>query len=156
MGHVRVSARPGRGRRAFTVIESVIVLAIATIVLGLIASRYSGYADSLAVRGAIGEVESVFGMGRELALGHRAEVSVIVDTAHGDVRLMEGGVRVALRRLRAVYGVRLAATRDSMAYDARGLGRGLANLRVVALRGSASDTLFVSRLGRVRRAGPGP
>jgi hypothetical protein len=46
--------------------------------------------------------------------------------------------------------VRLAATRDSMAYLPLGLGYGAANLRAVLTRGRASDTVFVSRLGRVR------
>jgi hypothetical protein len=52
--------------------------------------------------------------------------------------------------LGARYGVRLAATRDSMAYVAPGLGHGAANLRVVLTRGLAADTIVVSRLGRVR------
>jgi prepilin-type N-terminal cleavage/methylation domain-containing protein len=146
----------GHVRSAFTLAESLAVLSIAGILLALVVSRFSSRADRLAVRSAIGDAEAVFAAGRELALSHRAEVAVLVDTLYGDMRVMEHGTRLAARRLRAVYGVRLTATRDSMVYDARGLGRGVANLRVVALRGSASDTLFVSRLGRVRRAGQVP
>jgi hypothetical protein len=37
-----------------------------------------------------------------------------------------------------------------MAFDARGLGVGAANLSLVARRGRFADTLFVSRLGRLR------
>jgi hypothetical protein len=37
-----------------------------------------------------------------------------------------------------------------MAFDARGIGIGVANLSMVVRRGAATDTLFVSRLGRVR------
>ena len=124
--------------------------------LALVVSRFSGHADRLAARNAIGDAEALFAAGRELALSHRAEVAIVIDTLYGDMRVMEHGTRLVTRRLRVVYGVRLATTRDSMAYDARGLGRGVANLRLVAIRGSASDTLYVSRLGRVRRAGLGP
>ena len=56
-----------------------------------------------------------------------------------------------LRRDLAIgYGVRISASRDSMAFDARGLGMGAANLSLVARRGRAVDTLFLSRLGRIR------
>jgi hypothetical protein len=47
--------------------------------------------------------------------------------------------------------VRLSTSRDSIAFDVRGLGYGAANLTLVARRGSAAETLVVSRLGRVRR-----
>jgi len=38
-----------------------------------------------------------------------------------------------------------------MAYAPNGLGYGASNLTVVLRRGSAAETIFVSRLGRVRR-----
>jgi hypothetical protein len=47
-------------------------------------------------------------------------------------------------------GVRLHATRDSMAYGANGLGVGAANLRLVLSRGARADTITISRLGRVQ------
>jgi hypothetical protein len=53
--------------------------------------------------------------------------------------------------VQALYGVRVTASRDSMAYDARGLGYGAANLSVVVHRGRVAETVYVSRLGRVRR-----
>ena len=61
------------------------------------------------------------------------------------------GSPLVRREVGAAYGVRLWASRDSMTYDGRGLGFGAANLTVVARRGRAAETVFVSRLGRVRR-----
>ena len=52
------------------------------------------------------------------------------------------------------HGVSLVTTRDSIAFDARGLGYGAANLTLVARRGAAADTLVVSRLGRTRVLAP--
>jgi prepilin-type N-terminal cleavage/methylation domain-containing protein len=140
-------------RSGFTLIELLLVIVIAGVLLGLLTSRISSYAARLAVRGAIGDAESIFASGRELALTRRAYIAIVIDTARGDLRLLDRGALVGSRKLRAVYGVRLSSTRDSMTYDPRGLGFGIANLRLVAVRGSESDTLYVSRLGRVRRAG---
>lgn len=156
MSAVLRSPTPAGRRRGFTLIESAVVVVLAGILLALAVSRFSAYADRLAVRGAVGEAVSVFAAAREQALARRTDVAIVVDTALGAMRVSSRGTGLLSRELRAVYGVRLVATRDSMVYDARGLGHGAANLRLVARRGAASDTLFVSRLGRVRRAGSAP
>jgi hypothetical protein len=57
---------------------------------------------------------------------------------------------IVRRDLHAMFGVRIASARDTMAYDVRGLGIGLSNLSLVIRRGRAVDTVFLSRLGRVR------
>jgi len=60
--------------------------------------------------------------------------------------------RDTVRRLRLgrLHGVALGTTRDSLAFDARGLGHGAANLRITLERRTEAETLVVSRLGRVR------
>jgi hypothetical protein len=60
------------------------------------------------------------------------------------------GDTVLSRQIGRLFGVQLEATRDSLAYDARGLGSGAANLTFVIVRGITKDTVAVSRLGRVR------
>ena len=80
----------------------------------------------------------------------RAVVAVVIDTGSGGLTVRSGSVVIARRGLRTAFGVRVASTRDSMSYDPRGLGYGAANLTVIASRGRAAETLFVSRLGRVR------
>jgi hypothetical protein len=77
-------------------------------------------------------------------------VSLRIDTATSSVSLRSRGESVRLDPVGRTYGVVLSATRDSIAFDARGLGYGAANLTLVARRGSAADTLVVSRLGRAR------
>ena len=54
-------------------------------------------------------------------------------------------------RLGSSHGVMLSASRDSMAYAPNGLGYGAANLTIILRRGESAETIFVSRLGRVRR-----
>ena len=58
---------------------------------------------------------------------------------------------VAHRMLASSHGVSLTVSRDSMAYAPNGLGYGASNLTVILRRGAAAETIFVSRLGRVRR-----
>jgi hypothetical protein len=48
------------------------------------------------------------------------------------------------------HGVRLVATRDSLVYDAHGVGWGAANLSVIVRKRAVAETVFVSRLGRIR------
>jgi hypothetical protein len=50
----------------------------------------------------------------------------------------------------AQHGVRLSASRARMSYSATGFGYGAANLSVFVRRNDSVDTVFVSRLGRLR------
>lgn len=144
----------GSPRDGFTVVELIVVMVVAGVLLALALPRIADYGDRVAVRAAVGDLEEVFATARELALARRRGVAVRLDTTAGVARIEAAGEPPRERGLRLVYGVRLSASRDSMAYDGRGLGHGAANLRVVAQRGLASETLFVARLGRVRRSAP--
>lgn len=138
-------------RRAFTVIELLVAIAVTAVLLALALPRLRAFADRVAARGAATDVAALFGEARERAIAGRRRVAVVVDTSAGAVVASAGGSAMARRDIAAAYGVHLSATRDSMAYDARGLGFGAANLTVVARRGRAAETVSVSRLGRVRR-----
>jgi Tfp pilus assembly protein FimT len=130
--------------------ELLIVLVIAGVLLLLALPRLSAVLDGFAARSAASELVAVFGTARQVAIQQRRRVSVVIDTAHGVVRV--SGEQLLLQRgVEALYGVRVTASRDSMAYDARGLGYGAANLSVVVHRGRVAETVYVSRLGRVRR-----
>jgi hypothetical protein len=81
----------------------------------------------------------------------RAErAAVRLDTVRTAVAVHVRGDSALGRPLGTLYGVRLSTTRDSMAYGGTGLGHGAANLRVVVRRHAAAETVWVSRLGRVR------
>lgn len=146
------SPRNARCRRAVTIAELVVALAIVAVLVALAVPAVARQADRIAVRSAVGDLEAQFALARELAISRRSGVAVRLDSLAGTARIEASGYALRVRDLRKVYGVRLAATRDSMAYDGRGLGHGAANLRVVVERGEATETLFVARLGRVRRS----
>jgi len=147
---------PRRGRVAgstrasgFTLPELLVVLFIVSIVLGFAFVRLGAAADGAAVRAAVSEAASVFIAARNAAIYRRAPVAVRIDTISA-ILLTRADTLVLRRRDIRAFGVRLSASRDSMAFDGRGLGVGAANLSLVVRRGRAVDTLFLSRLGRVR------
>ena len=140
-----------QNRRGTTVVELVVSLVVIAALAAIAYPRLHDAADRFAARVAIQEARSLFAFARRTAITRRAMIGVITDTAAGSIVVRASGEELARRSLRERYGVRLSATRDSMAYDPRGLGYGAANLTVVARRGRGAETLFVSRLGRTRR-----
>ena len=105
------------------------------------------------VRRARVDAEADRRQGAREALARAAIVAALVDSADGTVTLRAGADTLARRALGALHGVRIAASRDSVTYSPLGVGRGLANARYVVSRGSAAETVWVSRLGRVRTGG---
>lgn len=137
-------------RRAYTLLETTIVLAIAAVMLALVAPRFSAARDRSAVRSALADLGSAFSLARQAAMTRRTLVAVVLDTAGGTVEVRSAGDRILRRELGVAYGIVLGANRDSAVYDARGQGFGASNLSVTARRGRIVDTLSMSRLGRVR------
>ena len=137
-------------RRGLTLIELVLVVTL-TAVVSLLGVRQLGrYLDHIAAHDATRAAANVIARARDEAVALHAPVVVRIDTAAGTIELQAHGNAFAHTALGAVHGVSLTATRDSIAFDVRGLGYGAANLTLTARRGAAADTLVVSRLGRVR------
>jgi prepilin-type N-terminal cleavage/methylation domain-containing protein len=137
-------------RRAFTLLELIVVLAVVAAVMAIAVPRTAAVRDAAAVRAATSELAAAFALARQSAITRRAPVALVFDTAVGAVELRSRGAVVARRTLGAAYGIRLGANRDSTVYDPRGLGFGLSNVSVTIRRGAVVDTLTMSRLGRVR------
>jgi type II secretory pathway pseudopilin PulG len=141
---------PSSARPALTLLELVIVLVVIGL-LSIITVREAGhYLDRLAARSAVSEAADVIHQARDEALALHAVVSVRFDTARDELALRTRGQTLAVHALGHAHGVALSASRDSLAFDARGLGYGASNLTLIARRGRAAETLVVSRLGRVR------
>lgn len=131
-------------------VELVIVMVIIGLV-SIIAVRELGhYLDRLAVRAAVVEAAGVVARARDEALARHMIVSVRIDTSRATLSLRTRDQPLAVHALGHALGVSLTSTRDSLAFDVRGLGYGASNLTLVARRGRAAETLVVSRLGRVR------
>jgi hypothetical protein len=140
----------GRRRWAYTLVELVVVLSVLALVSAIGVRALGRQLDRLAVDNAIAEAAGAVARARDEAVARHAVVSLRIDTAEGSLTLHTRGTRLARHALGHAHGVSLGTSRDSVVFDARGLGYGAANLTMVARRGSAADTLVVSRLGRVR------
>lgn len=128
----------------------IVVLSVAAIVLAIAIPRVLLTLDRVSVRAAAGDVVTLLNTARTLALASHEPVAVDFCADSGAVRVRRGKELVAVRSVATLYQVTFTSSRDSMAYDSRGLGYGAANLSLVIRRGAAADTVFVSRLGRVR------
>lgn len=130
-----------------------IVVTLLGVLLSVAIPRARAQLDRISVNAAIGDVTAVLHAARTMAIGVPAAVAVHIDTASGTLTVRHDSQSVMARGIGAAHGVRLAATRDSLAWDVRGLGRGAANLSIVVRRGAVAETVFVSRMGRVRTGG---
>ena len=148
---VRLMQAGFRRHRGFTLLELMVVLGIVGVLLSLAIPRAARYLDAIRVRGAAQEIMSVFATARHHAIARARYASVLVDASAGTIEVRSEDRRVLIRDLTLGYGVTLRATRDSMSYSPVGLGYGAANLKITIERGEASDTVVLSRVGRIRR-----
>lgn len=126
------------------------VVTVTGIVMGIAVPRARAGLDRAVVRSAAGDVRATLGLARTLALAGHAVIVVDVDSVRGMLRIRRGPVVLLRRGVAQAHGVELRATRDSLTYDPYGMGWGASNLSVLIRKGVAAETVFVSRLGRIR------
>ena len=136
--------------RGYTLLELVIVVTIAALAMTIAIPRARNALDRITVRAASGDIISTLASARVYALAAGSPMVVDVDSVTGTIRVRHGTDLLLSRGIGQAHGVRLTKTRDSLVYDPRGLGRGAANLSIIVRLRSAAETVFVSRLGRVR------
>jgi Tfp pilus assembly protein FimT len=138
-------------RRGATLPELLIVLATIALLIGIGTVRLGALRDRMSVRAAADETFAAFALARRWSLSRATRTAIAVDTAAASLIVRSYADTISRRQLRSSHGVSISATRDSMAYAPNGLGYGASNLSLVLRRGAAAETVFVSRLGRVRR-----
>jgi prepilin-type N-terminal cleavage/methylation domain-containing protein len=137
-------------RYAFTLIELTVTLCIVSILSAIAVTRAGRFLDGIHVHGAVIEIESLFSTARHLAIARASQVTVEIDTVARAIYVSAENDTLRKGEIGAEHDVRLSSTRAQMSYSATGMGYGAANLSVVVRRNSAADTVFVSRLGRLR------
>ncbi|HXC25662.1 MAG TPA: type II secretion system protein [Gemmatimonadaceae bacterium] len=137
--------------RGMTLIELLLVLAIVGILTAVVVPRVATFIDGIDVRGAADDAEGLMTSARHLAIARAAKASVGIDTGARTLTLQVGGDTLQRRDEGALHGVRLTSNGAAVTYSQIGLGFGVTNLTLVITKGTAAETLFVSKLGRVRR-----
>jgi len=137
-------------RHAFTLIELTVTLCILSILSAIVVPQAGRVLDGIHVRGAVIEIESLFSTARHIAIARGAQTTVEIDTVAQAIYVSAEGGKLRDAKIGADHDVRLSTTRSGMSYSVTGMGYGAANLSVVVRRNSVADTVFVSRLGRLR------
>ena len=135
-------------RAGLTLLEVAVVLGALALLAALTAPSVARQRDRLSVAGAAADLAALLATARDQAIAEMQPVAVRLD-AEG-ATLHRGGDSLRRVDLVAEHRVTLASSRDSLAYGLGGMGVGASNLSVIVRRGRAAETVFVSRLGRVR------
>lgn len=139
-------------RRGTTIAELAVTLALIGVLASIAIPRAIAVLDRVSVRAATQDVVLTVAAARAASNRRGAYVSFVADPRTGHIRVVSGGEVLVERDLAHIRGIRLAASRESVTFAPGGLGWGAANTTVIVSRGSRSDTIVMSRLGRVRTA----
>ena len=139
-----------RNRMAFTIVETTVVIALIAALTAVTIPRATGFIDSIEVRGAVTEIESMFSLARHSAIARGAQVTLNIDAPARSLSIVAGAQLIRTREVGLAHGVLLSTNRTSITYSPIGVGYGAANFSLVVSRGRVVDTVVVSRLGRVR------
>lgn len=138
-----------RGQGA-TLIELTLALTVISALCAVTLPRAASFVDSIEVRGAVTEVESLFSLARHVAISRGAQSVLEIDGSSGTISIRVGAEPVMSRDVGPAHGVLIDAGRASMTYSPIGVGYGAANFSMVIRRNAVADTVIISRLGRVR------
>jgi len=133
-----------------TLAELLVVLTIGSILSGIALPRFAAIRDRAAVRSAAEQIEGTLAAARRSARLHSATTSVVFDPGRRMAFMMVEGDTLMTALPGTELAVALSGTRDTIRYAPDGRGYGATNSSVIVRRGAAADTIFVSRLGRVR------
>jgi hypothetical protein len=107
--------------------------------------------DRASVRSAATEIATILSSARRAAMLRSSSAMGVIDEERSVASITVGADTMLTRDVGSELGVTIAATRDTVLYGPSGRGWGASNTSIVVARGRWADTLFVSRLGRVRR-----
>lgn len=140
-----------RGRRGgHTLIELAMALAIMAILLGIAAPRLGTLRDRASVRSAATELMAILSSARRAAMLRSTGAMVVIDEGRSTASVIVGADTILAHDAGSELGVTITATRDTVLYGPSGRGWGASNTSIIVARGRWADTIFVSRLGRVR------
>jgi prepilin-type N-terminal cleavage/methylation domain-containing protein len=140
-------------RRGFTLSELVVVLAILAIVMAITLPRLEGVRDWIALNTAAQDVTTAVAQTRNAAVmqGSRRRLVIARDSLRVDRWAGDSWAPLARWPGPDRHGVTLEVSNPVVVFDPIGLAWGVSNTKVVLRRGVRSETITLSRVGRVKR-----
>jgi type IV fimbrial biogenesis protein FimT len=137
-------------RRAVTLPELVLVLALVGILLGIAVPQLSSAMDRIEVHTAATRLVAAHNRARMMAVTQGQVVVLSVDPHAIILRRQGEATPLWSEPGPEASGVELAGSGAKFTFSPEGLTLGLSNASLRLARGSATRTVIVSRLGRVR------
>ncbi|HTR20827.1 MAG TPA: type II secretion system protein [Gemmatimonadales bacterium] len=142
-------------RTGFSLLEVAVVLTVVGLILLLALPRFTPLYDAVVADAAARDVTTAVAVAREAAVarGARTRLLITKDSLRID-QDQEGGVGWTFYNRwpgPAAQGVELNVSNPVVVFGPTGLGWGASNTTVVLRRGSHTEKITLSRLGRVKR-----
>jgi prepilin-type N-terminal cleavage/methylation domain-containing protein len=137
-------------RKAFTLPELVLVLAVVGILTGLALPRLSGAMDRIEVEEAANRLIAAHSRARIMAMTRGQVVLLSIDPAQLTISAQGKTEPLWSDIGPAAVGVELAGPARQFTFSPGGTTVGFSNATFQLTRGSATRTLVISRLGRIR------
>lgn len=140
----------GPMRRAFTLPELMLALALAGILTGIAVPLLARSWDRLQVESAVFQLLSAHQRARMMAVARGQVLSLAVDSAILIITPRSGSAALWSQPGPASWGVSLPGPTRRFTFSPEGFTLGLSNAALPLARGSVTRTVVFSRLGRAR------
>jgi type II secretion system protein H len=137
-------------RKAFTLLELMLALALVGILTGLALPQLSGAMDRIEVEGAANRLIAAHQRARIMAITRGQVVMLSIDSTRLTITSQGGTDSLWSDSGPAATGVEFAGPARQFTFSPEGITLGLSNATLQLSRGSTTRTLVISRLGRVR------
>lgn len=139
-----------RMRRGFSLVELVLVLALLALLLGIAVPPLARALDRIEVASAASQIAAAHSRARMMAISRSRVLVLSVDSASLSIHLRGSTSHLWSDTGPAGSGVSLSGPARSFTFSPEGFSLGLSNASLHLSRGSATRTVVISRLGRVR------
>jgi prepilin-type N-terminal cleavage/methylation domain-containing protein len=137
-------------RKAFTLPELVLVLAVASILFGIAVPRLAGALDRIEVETAAAHLIAAHQRARMMAIARNQVLVLSIDASALTISPRGGGAPLWSEIGPAGSRVVLTGPARQFTFSPEGITLGLSNATLQLARGASSRTVVISRLGRAR------
>jgi prepilin-type N-terminal cleavage/methylation domain-containing protein len=137
-------------RRGFSLVELVLVLAVAGLLFGIALPRLAGALNQIEVASAANHVLAAHRRARMLAVLRGQVLVLTVDSTGSAIRVRGNSGAIWVEEGPSGSGVLLEGSARQFTFSPEGLTLGLSNATLRFTRGAAARSIVISRLGRLR------